>query len=397
MHPLQRVSLSLFGLILCVAYGGCDTPPDVPASQSEQVAQAPPPPATAPRQSQPPSPLDRVNLPEGFRIAYYASDVPGARSLCRGERGTVFVGSREGGSVHALIDSDGDQRADRVVRIGSGLSSPNGVAFADGDLYVAEITRIIRYDDIESRLNNPPAPVTVKSGMPSDRAHGWKFIAFGSDGKLYVPIGFPCNVCPRREPYGTINRMNRDGSGWEVFARGIRNTVGFDWHPQTGELWFTENGRDWMGDDQPPDELNRAPQARLDFGFPYCHGRGIPDPEHNGGRDCAQFVAPEAELGPHVAALGMRFYTGSMFPQAWRGGIFIAEHGSWNRSTPIGYRVMYVPVVNNRATDYRVFADGWLQGGRAWGRPVDVLVMPDGALLVSDDARGCVYRVSYGG
>ncbi|MGE5531337.1 MAG: PQQ-dependent sugar dehydrogenase [Bacteroidota bacterium] len=361
-----------------------------PAPEPQRLAQAPPQPSATP------APLDQIRLPDGFRVAYYASDVPGARSLCLGAHGTVFVGTRDEGNVYALVDDNGDRRADRVVTIARGLNYPNGVAFRNGSLYVAEISRIIRFDNIEQRLDNPPEPVLVRGDFPSDVAHGWKFIAFGPDGRLYVPIGFPCNICPRREPYGTILTMNPDGSDRQTFARGVRNTVGFDWEPGTGVLWFTDNGRDMMGDNIPPDELNRAPQAGMDFGFPYCHGKSILDPEYGRGRSCSEFTPPVVELGPHVAALGMRFYTGSMFPEQYRGGIFIAEHGSWNRSTPIGYRVMFVPVAGGKPQDYRVFAQGWLQRGRAWGRPVDVLVMPDGSLLVSDDQKGCVYRITYG-
>ena len=272
----------------------------------------------------------------------------------------------------------------------------NGVAFRNGALYVAEVNRVLRYDDIESHLNNPPKPVTVNDKFPKDRPHGWKFMAFGPDGLLYVPVGAPCNICePDPNRYAVITRMKADGAGPEVFAQGIRNTVGFDWHPVTKELWFTDNGRDYLGDDVPPDELNHAPKQGLHFGYPYCHGGDIPDPEFGKNRSCSEFTPPAQKLGPHVAALGMRFYTGSMFPADYHNQIFIAEHGSWNRSTPIGYRVTLVQLDNNRAVSHKVFAEGWLQGNRAWGRPVDVLVMPDGALLVSDDEAGAIYRIGY--
>jgi glucose/arabinose dehydrogenase len=339
--------------------------------------------------------LDRIELPEGFTIDLFAR-AEGARSLTLGDGGTVFVGSRGAGRVYAVSDRDGDGRADEVVTVAEGLRSPNGVAFRDGALYVAEISRILRFDDIENRLADPPDPVVLYDDLPEDEHHGWKFIAFGPDGRLYVPVGAPCNVCERRdERYASILRLNIGDGGMEVFARGVRNTVGFDWHPQSGVLWFTDNGRDWMGDDRPPDELNRAPRPGLHFGFPYCHGRDLADPEFGTGRDCADYRPPALSLGPHVAALGMRFYTGRQFPEAYRGRIFIAEHGSWNRAVAIGYRVMQVSVADGRASDYRVFARGWLQGGTAWGRPVDVLVMPDGALLVSDDRAGAIYRIAY--
>ena len=338
--------------------------------------------------------LDKVSLPEGFRIALYAGGIPNARSLAMGADGTIFVGTRKEDKVYALRDSNGDYKADEVFVIASGLNIPNGVAVKDGALYVAEVTRVLRFDNIEKRLQDPPAPVVVYAGFPDDVHHGWKFIAFGPDGKLYVPVGAPCNVCDREDPFSTITRMNPDGSGFEIFARGVRNTVGFDWHPDTGTLWFTENGRDWMGDNMPPDEINKAPKAGLHFGFPYCHGENIKDPKY-GGTDCAKYQTPEIALGPHVAALGMRFYTGGMFPEKYKHNIFIAEHGSWNRTVPIGYRITLVTLKDNKAETYEVFAEGWRQKENTWGRPVDLLVMPDGSLLVSDDMAGAVYRISY--
>jgi len=339
-------------------------------------------------------PLDRIKLPPGFEIAVWAADVPNARQMALSPGGTLFVGSRDEGAVYA-VTSRGD-RGEKVRVIARGLDMPSGVAFRDGALYVGEVHRVLRYDGIEARLDNPPEPAVVSDKLPRDRHHGWKFIAFGPDGKLYVPVGAPCNICEPPGPlYAAITRMPPDGGGLEVFARGIRNSVGFDWHPETRELWFTDNGRDWLGDDRPPDELNRAPRAGLHFGFPYCHGGSIPDPEFGSGHECTEFTPPAMRLGPHVAALGMRFYTGTMFPPEYRNQIFIAEHGSWNRSTPIGYRVSLVRVEGSRAVKYEVFAEGWLENGRAWGRPADVLVMPDGALLVADDRAGAIYRISY--
>jgi glucose/arabinose dehydrogenase len=283
-----------------------------------------------------------------------------------------------------------------VVVVARGLNSPNGVAYHNGSLYVAEISRVLRFDDIGKRLMDPPEPVIVNDTFPKDTHHGWKFIRFGPDGKLYVPVGAPCNICLPNDPrYATIMIMNPDGSNLEIFATGIRNTVGFDWHPQTKELWFTDNGRDWMGSDLPPDELNCAPQKGMHFGFPYCHGGNISDPEYGDRRPCKEFTFPRQNLGPHVAALGMRFYTGPMFPAKYRNKIFIAEHGSWNRLVPIGYKITLVTLEDGKATGYETFAQGWLGGLLAWGRPVDVLVMPDGALLVSDDKADAVYRISY--
>jgi glucose/arabinose dehydrogenase len=341
-------------------------------------------------------PLHQIQLPSGFAIDLYATDVPNARSMALGRQGTLFVSTRRAGNVYALVDRDQDQVADDKFLLASGLLMPNGVAFHDGALYVAEVNRILRYDQIETRLNNPPEPVVVTDDLPSNRHHGWKFIRFGPDGWLYVPVGAPCNVCARRDPrFASILRMRPDGTEPEVFARGVRNSVGFDWHPVTHELWFTDNGRDNLGDDLPPDELNRAPRSGLHFGFPYCHGGNITDPEFGAQGSCDDFTPPAMRLGPHVAALGMRFYTGDMFPPMYRHQIFIAEHGSWNRTSPIGYRVTLVRLDNNRAVSYDVFAQGWLQGEKPWGRPVDVQVMPDGALLVSDDMAGVIYRIRY--
>jgi glucose/arabinose dehydrogenase len=341
-------------------------------------------------------PVEKIKLPSGFTISVYASDVPGARSMALSHAGTLFVGTRDEGKVYAIRDLNHDGRADQVVIIARGLNMPNGVAFRDGALYVAEVSRVLRFDNIEARLENPPQPLVVNDSFPRDRHHGWKFIRFGPDGKLYVPVGAPCNICePGDERYASILRMNPDGSGLEVFARGIRNTVGFDWDPGTRELWFTDNGRDMLGDDRPPDELNYAPQKGMHYGFPYCHGSNIADPEFGRKRNCSEFTPPAIELGPHVASLGMRFYTGTMFPPEYRNQIFIAEHGSWNRTRPIGYRVTLVRLQGNRAVKYEVFAEGWLEGERPWGRPVDVQVMPDGALLVSDDYAGAIYRIAY--
>jgi len=342
--------------------------------------------------------LGEITLPSGFRIAVYAGDVPGARQMAVGPAGVVFVGSRAEGKVYAVVDRDGDARADQVHVVASGLNSPSGVAFRDGALYVGAVNRVLRFRDVARDLARPPRPEVVSEAYPSDAHHGWKFLAFGPDGKLYVPVGAPCNVCTPPGPlHATITRLDLAGGRPEVVARGVRNSVGFDFDPATGDLWFTDNGRDWLGDDQPPDELNHLTKVGEHFGFPFCHGNGIRDPEHNAGRSCGEFTAPARELGPHVAAIGMRFYTGRMFPEKYRGGIFIAEHGSWNRSTPIGYRVSFVKIENGRATSYESFASGWLKGNTASGRPADVLVMPDGALLVSDDKAGRIYRISYAG
>ena len=340
--------------------------------------------------------LDKIKLPPGFTISVYA-EVDNARSMTLSPNGTVFVGNRSGNKVYAIVDENKDGIADKVFVVAKGLNTPNGVAFKDGSLYIATISTLLRLDNIESHLADPPKPVTVYDKYPTDGHHGWKFIAFGPDGKLYVPVGAPCNICESANPvYASITRINPDGTGMEVFASGIRNTVGFDWHPVTKELWFTENGRDNMGDDVPEDELNRAPQKGMHFGFPYCHQGSILDPEFGKGKNCNDYVAPVKNIRPHVAALGMRFYTGNMFPAEYRNAIFICNHGSWNRSTPLGYDVTVAKLDGNKVADYSVFASGWLRPDNSViGRPVDVLQMPDGALLVSDDYNGVVYRIAY--
>jgi glucose/arabinose dehydrogenase len=338
-------------------------------------------------------PLNTIKLPPGFQISVFADNVPNARQMALSPGGVLFVGSREAGKVHAIVDHNRDGKADKVYTIASGLTMPSGVAFRGGSLYVAEVSRVLRFDDIEAKLAKPPRPVIVNDRFPSDRHHGWKFIAFGPDGLLYVPVGAPCNICePDFHRYANIMRMQADGSALEVFAKGIRNSVGFDWHPETRELWFTSNGGDDLGDNVPPDELNRSPKKGMHFGYPYCHGGFIPDPKFGNKHKCSEFIAPEVKLGPHVAALGMRFYRGGMFPAEYKNRIFIAEHGSWNRSDKVGYRVTTVVPGSGR---YEVFAEGWLQGEQAWGRPADVLTLPDGSLLVADDRAGAIYRITY--
>ncbi len=341
-----------------------------------------------------PLPVEHIRLPPCFEIAVFADDLPGARSLSvAGNR--VYVGTRGEGRVYALEDTDGDGRAERRNVLARGLDSPNGVAARGDWLYVAEISRILRFPlDPADPLRAAGEPEVLRDDYPAEDHHGWKFIRFGPDGRLFVPIGAPCNVCD--EPgHAVITSIAADGSDRRVEARGVRNTVGFDWHPETGVLWFTDNGRDWMGDDRPPDELNRAPGRDMHFGFPHCHGADLPDPEYGEPGVCERYVPPARELGPHVAALSMRFYTGTRFPERYHGRVFIAEHGSWNRSEKIGYRVSLVDVRDGEATDYTPFATGWLEGDHAWGRPVDVAVNDDGSLLVSDDKAGAVYRIRY--
>ncbi|MDQ3101544.1 MAG: sorbosone dehydrogenase family protein [Bacteroidota bacterium] len=340
--------------------------------------------------------LKDIRVPEGFAISIYAADVKNARAMCWGEKGTLFVGSRSAGIVHALKDTDNDGDIDERFVIATGLNMPVGVAFKDGDLYVSAVDKIVRLQEIEDKLNDPPKPEIVIENYPSEESHGWKFIAFGPDGQLYIPVGAPCNDCLSEDNiFATITRIKTDGTGREIIANGVRNTVGFDWHPETGVLWFTENGRDWMGDDIPPCELNRLDRLGDHYGFPYCHGSDIPDPKYGKERPCSEFVPPLLKMQAHTAPLGMRFYRGSQFPGRYRNAIFIAQHGSWNRSTPVGYQVIVAFPQKDGSVLSEVFADGWLNGSKASGRPVDVLEAPDGSLLVSDDDADMIYRISY--
>jgi len=345
--------------------------------------------------------LERIRLPENFKIEVWAADVPNARSLARSDNGVIFVGNRQGDKVFALVDDNGDGKADYRYTLAEGLNMPNGVAFRNGDLYVAEVNRILRFRDIENNLATPSFEV-VYDQYPSEKHHGWKFISFGPDGKLYVPVGAPCNICePEKEIYASITRIDVDADNIqpEVFAHGVRNTVGFDWHPGSDELWFTDNGRDMMGDDIPDCELNHAPQKGMHFGYPYWHAGDVKDPEFgNKGKGQEAYEDPKVNLGAHVAPLGMRFYTGDMFPNEYDKKIFIAKHGSWNRSKKSGYNISTVSLEGNaNVRNHEVFAEGWLDDAsqEVWGRPVDVMVLPDGSMLVSDDMANCIYRISY--
>jgi glucose/arabinose dehydrogenase len=354
---------------------------------------------------QEPRPLGPLVLPAGFRADVFAEKVQNARSMALGPQGTVFVGSQYARTVYALVDTNADHKADRVVVIANGLDQPNGLAMRNGALYVATASRLLRFDDIEKHFDAPPAPVTLRDDLPNPKAgHTWKYIAFGPDDMLYMSVGSTCNVCLPPPMTASIVRMKPDGTGLEVYAEGVRNTVGFAWHPVTRELWFTDNGRDNLGDDVPNDELNIAPKAGLHFGFPFCHQGDVVDPEFGAQRACSTAEAPVAKLGPHVAAIGFKFYTGSMFPERYKNAAIIALHGSWNRSTPNGYRVMAAMTDGRRVTGYEPLVDGFLPkgaaGGRgagmaATGRPADVLQLPDGSILVTDDVGHRVIRVSY--
>ncbi|MDX2108543.1 MAG: PQQ-dependent sugar dehydrogenase [Candidatus Melainabacteria bacterium] len=343
-------------------------------------------------------PLEKLKLPPGFKVEVYTDQVWGARSLTLSDKGTLFVGTIVPNVVYALPDKNHDGKPDSVITLIKNLNHPNGVAFKDGSLYVAEIGRLLRYDNIEANLNKAPKPVVLNKNFPKDEWHGYRYIAFGPDGMLYVPIGAPCNTClkPEDPRYATLTRLKPDGTKQEVFARGIRNTVGFDWHPKTHELWFTDNGRDHLGDNLPPDELNYAPKTGMDFGFPYRYGKNVSDPEYGSKAPSKAVFTPCAmPLGPHVASLGMKFYTGNMFPSEYKNKIFICEHGSWNRSKKIGYRISTVTLDGNKALSYEPFMSGFLQKEENWGRPVDVIQLKDGSMLVSDDFAGAIYRITY--
>ncbi|RMF95478.1 MAG: sorbosone dehydrogenase family protein [Gammaproteobacteria bacterium] len=349
-------------------------------------------------QSLPAADMPTFKLPPGFQVEELATGLPSARSLAWGERGTLFVGSRRAGRVYAVRDALG--AAPRVLTIAEGLDMPNGVAFRDAALYVAEPQRLLRFPGIEARLDSPGEPEVVSELPYRGRLHSWRYIAFGPDGRLYLSLGAPCNVCPVDDETGVIVSLRADGSDRRVEARGVRNSVGFTWHPVTGELWFTDNGRDLLGDERPPCELNRLRERGLDFGFPYCHGGDIPDPEFGDLGNCADAEAPVQKLAPHSAPLGLAFYTGEQFPAEYRGALFIAEHGSWNRSKAAGktgYRVSVVWLDGNRAVGYEPFMTGFLDGQKTLGRPVDLLLAPDGSLLLSDDHRGVIYRISWRG
>ncbi len=342
-------------------------------------------------------PLDSLKLPDKFKISIYADSVRGARQMCVSENNIVFVGSNVG-NVYALVPNTKNNNEVDVITIARGLNRPTGVACYQQDLYVAETDRILRYEKIAQHLKNIPVPTTVTNNLPNKSHHGLRVIEVGPDQKLYVGVGAPCNVCLQDDPrFATILTMKLDGKSQEIYASGVRNTVGFDWDPLTQQLWFTDNGRDWLGDHLPPDELNYAPQKAMHFGFPYFYADNEPDPVYGRAAPKATYTKPKAKLSPHVAALGMTFYSGKHVPQEYRDQILIAEHGSWNSSSKVGYRIEIAQLTQDRkhVASVKPFITGWLQQQKVWGRPVDVLVMSDGSFLISDDMAGVVYKVQY--
>ena len=353
-------------------------------------------PVAAPPVPTPAEQLPKLKAPAGFKVEVYQPGLLDARAIRRGDKGTIFVSSLfVAGKIYAITEKGGKREVKTIL---SGLELPSGIEFHKGALYVATPKKVMRYDNIEDKLDSPPQPVDVYTNLPGDIPHGWKFLRFGPDGKLYVPVGAPCNICsPDLEKYAQIFRINADGSGREIVARGVRNTVGFDFHPKTKELWFTDNQRDWLSEDFPLDELNRLKNPGKDhFGYPFCHSGTMADPEFGWGKSCADYVKPAASMGPHAAPLGMKFYTGNMFPAKYRGQIFIARHGPWNRTKKYADVSVAYLNGNSQVTKVEPFLTGWVKDNQYLGRPVDIMQMPDGSLLVSDDHNGAIYRVSYG-
>jgi glucose/arabinose dehydrogenase len=339
-------------------------------------------------------PIAKLKVPAGFNIEVYAAGMANARSLAQSDKGTVFVGSRLVDKVYGIVNKDGKRS---VKVIASGLYRPNGVAFKDGTLYIAELSKVSKIEKIDDVIDGPPKPTVIYDNLPKDEAHGWKFVAIGPDNKLYVPVGQPGNNVLHDDAHGQIRRMNLDGSGAEVYAVGVRNTVGFDWHPETRQLYFTDNGRDWLSETVPEDELNRVTKAGEDFGAPFCYQGNVLDQDLGWGKSCSDYTAPVGLMGPHTAALGMRFYTGSMFPKTYRNAIFIARHGSWNKSQKQGGDIVVAKLdKDGKVKSIEPFLTGFLEDNKYIGRPVDVMQLKDGSLLVSDDWNGAVYRITYG-
>lgn len=395
-HPVGVVSLcAVLVLGALVASATAQAPPtwkqgQPPSMVTSPLAPVPQPPAPAAPDK---IPVDKIKLPPGFKASLWASGMSNARAMTWGSKGTLFVSSRVVGNVYAVVERGGKREVKTVAK---GLNMPNGVAFRDGTLYIAAQNRILKLEGIEDKLDNPGEPTVVLDTLPKHGPHGWKYLAFGPDGKLYFNIGAPCNICVPPDTNANISRINPDGTGFEYVARGVRNSVGFDWHPVTKELYFTNHGRDWLGEDVPNDTLHQVSSRNLPhFGYPFCHQGDILDPDFGRGRACSEFNNPLLKLGPHVAPNGIRFYTGAMFPPEYRNRAFIAQRGSWNRTQKNGYRVMTVTLAPGQPPKYELFAEGWVQGPQIWGRPNYIEWMPDGSMLLSDDYTGAIYRITY--
>ena len=410
----MKINTALIATLLLAAAGGTQAQPAAAPAPAPAAAPAPPPwqQGMAPDQAKanlhplaghvtgrPAAdlPIEKLRVPAGFKVEVWVDGIPDARSLTQGDKGTVFVGNRNQGNVYAVTEKDGKRSARVILK---GMNSPNGVLFNKGTLYVAERERILRYDGIEDALDNPPAPKVVIDGLPQQPGHFWKVLAMGPDGKLYFNIGSPQNITMPSYIQAAIMRVDPNTGIMENYAQGVRNSVGMDFDPKTRKLWFTSNARDWLGEDSPSDILSVVSQKGEHHGFPYCHQGNMLDPEYGKGRSCAEFTPPVHKLGPHIAPLGMRFYTGNMFPAAYKNSIFIAQHGSWNKTVKHGYDVIRVTLdAQGKVAKSEPFLEGFMTDEKAdppmWGRPVDVLQMKDGALLVSDDYNGILYRVSY--
>src|SRR5881296_3065210 len=398
MRRITLTSLALaLGVVLALASLtlGQQAPPTWKQGQPRELADSPLAPIAQPPAPKAPGeiPIEKIKVPPGFKVSLWAHGINNARAMTWGDKGTLFVSSRVAGNVYAVVDKGA---AREVKTIAKGLNLPNGVAFKDGTLYIAEVSRITKMEGIEDRLDNPPDMKVVYDVLPRDLPHGWKYLAFGPDGKLYFNIGAPCNICMPPDTHANISRVNPDGTGFEYYARGVRNSTGADFHPVTKELYFVSHGRDWMGDEIPNDTLHHAPRPGFHFGYPYCHQGDIVDPDFGRGRSCSEFAPPLLKLGPHVAPIGFRFYTGSLFPPQYRNVAFSAQKGSWNRTVKIGYRVMTVELKPGQPPKYEVIADGFHQGDKVLGRPTHIEWMPDGSMLLSDDYHGAIYHISYG-
>jgi len=394
MRPVGPIVLAVTLVLMSAMFVLAQAPPawkqgqpaDMASSTLAPIAQPPAP--KAPGEI----PVDKIKVPAGFKVSLWAHGISNARVMTWGDKGTLFVSSRVAGNLYAVTDRGGQRE---VKVIAKGLNMPNGIAFKDGTLYVAEISRITRMAGIEDQLDSPPTMEVVYDTLPKDLPHGWKYLAFGPDGKLYFNIGAPCNICVPPDTHANISRVNADGSGFEYVAHGVRNSVGFDWHPVSKALYFATHSRDWLGDDVPSDRLDVSTKKGQHFGFPFCHQGDILDPELGRGRSCGEFAKPLLKTGPHVAGNGVQFYTGSMFPASYKNRLFLAQRGSWNRTQKSGFRVMTATLSQGGAPKYEVFAEGWLQGNEIWGRPVYTQQMKDGSLLISDDYAGAIYRVAY--
>jgi len=393
LSSLLAVALALVMILAPLTFAQ-QPPPPWKQGQPPEMANSPLAPVAQPPAPKAPGeiPINKIKVPQGFKVELWAHSLPNARVMVWGDKGTLFVSSRVAGNVYAIVEQGGQWVTKTIAK---GLNLPNGVAFKDGTLYVAEVSKIWKLEGIENNLDNPPQPKMVYDILPRDLPHGWKYLAFGPDGKLYFNIGAPCNICIPPDTHANISRINADGSGFEYWAHGVRNSVGFDWHPVTKELYFATHARDWLGEDVPSDRFDVAPKKGLHFGYPYCHQGDIPDPQFHSGRSCSEFAPPLIKTGPHVGGNGVMFYTGSQFPAEYKNRVFLTQRGAWNRTIKTGYKVMMATLRTGDVPKYETFAEGWLENNQPWGRPNYTVQMKDGSILLSDDYAGAIYRISY--